>query len=410
MNQKIEKDILTFQDHLFFSLYTLYFILKPFYLWDSGLPQISDVIMILLIVLYLIKKRMVFQFDNHIKELILIAFIFVAYVTFTNIIWMLLLNGSSKFFTTSAFYIYNFLVVFILFSLYHDYRERIIEITYKSTLISVVIQMGIYLISGGFSGGRVTGSFNNPNQLGYYALLTLALLLLTSQRLQVKIKWFILGVFSSAILCFSSLSKAAMLSYIGMLCIYVFSKNRNKKLKRNFIIIISMLAVLIIITGKFNNSLISSNELYNSVKFRIDSIGSQNDDNLEHRGYYRITDYPEYWILGAGEGEYTRFREQTIEFHSTLGNMQVSYGIVGLSLFTGVLLLALRLDKFRSWYIIMSIMIYGLSHNGIRNTLLWILITLIASNYDKVYSHETQQLHLISYADKYKSKQMNFIN
>lgn len=392
MECNAKKHILFFQDKFILLLFALYFILKPFYFWSSGLPQASDIAMTLLISLYVFKKGMNLQLNSHSKNLVSVAFIFIVYVLFVNTIWMLILSDSLRFITTSVFYIYNFLTVLITSALYYEYKERIIKITYGSTLVSVAIQMAIYLVSGGFSGVRIKGGFNNPNQLGYYSVLTLAILLFTSQRLQVKIKWFIVGIFSSAILCFSSLSKAAMLSYTGMLLFYLFSKNKNKKLKKSLIAIFLILVILTIPAYIFNKDLITSNSLFNSVKYRINSIGKDDDDSLESRGYSRIIEYPEYWIFGAGEGEYTRFGGQDIELHSTLGNVQVSYGIVGLGLFVGIIYNALKNDRFRSWYIVTFIMLYGLTHNGIRNSLFWILLSLLAGFWNEVEYDEKNRV------------------
>jgi hypothetical protein len=109
------------------------------------------------------------------------------------------------------------------------------------------------------------------------------------------------------------------------------------------------------------------------------SIGHDSDDSLEGRGYDRIWKHPEYWIFGAGEGEYYRFGVG-MEFHSTLGNLQVSYGILGLGLFLIMLFLIMRHDRYQNAYIILFLMMYGLTHNGIRNTLLWILLGLLATS------------------------------
>ena len=136
-----------------------------------------------------------------------------------------------------------------------------------------------------------------------------------------------------------------------------------------------MLSVVIYNTTQ----IIQNNSLINSVQRRIQNIGKDSDDNLEGRGYYRIYEYPEYWLFGAGEGEYSRFRYGEIEFHSTLGNIQVSYGLVGILLFINLMRLALKNDRYRSWYILFMIMLYGLTHNGIRNSLFWILLALMAS-------------------------------
>lgn len=378
MDASLNRSIsLTLQDRLIFILYGLYFIMKPFYFWSSGLPQISDIIFVLLMIAYLIKNEMAIRYDYRMKRFLIVGFLFSTYVLIANITWMLILNGTTVFIITSAFYIYNLLITLLVVALHFEYNFKIIEVTYKATLISLIVQIILYIAGGGFSGGRMTAGFNNPNQLGYYALLSFAMLILTSQRVNVKSSGFAFGICISAILCFSSLSKAAMLSYIGMLYIYILSKGKNKKLKKNINVIIIFMIIILFLIYQYNNELITSNELYRTVQNRISSIGTDSDDSLEGRGYDRITEYPQYWILGAGEGEYSRFGRR-IEFHSTLGNIQVSYGIVGLSLFIGFIVIALKNGGFSSWYLITFILIYGLTHNGIRNSLFWILIALIA--------------------------------
>lgn len=383
MEQKLEKSLLTLSDKVILLLYALFFILKPFYFWSSGLPQISDIIMILLIAIYIFKREMIIQLNSHSKKFASVALMFMLYVLFANTIWMLILSGPLNFFITSAFYVYNFLVSLIVAGLYFDFKEKLVEITYNSTLASVIIQLFIYMLGGGFSGERIKGGFNNPNQLGYYSLLTLAILLFTSQKIKVKIKWFILGVFSSGILCFSSLSKAAILSYVGILLFFILSKNKNYKLKRILIIILLILTIIFISIYTFNSELITSNSLYSSVQFRLSSIGRDNDDSLAARGYSRLIEYPEYWFFGAGEGEYYRFTGADIEVHSTLGNIQSSYGIVGSVLFIWLLYLAIREGRYKNWYIVTFILIYGLTHNGIRNSLFWILLTLLTGVYEE---------------------------
>ena len=164
-------------------------------------------------------------------------------------------------------------------------------------------------------------------------------------------KWFIVGILSSMILVFASLSKAAILSFIGLLFFFFASKSQNKKFKRKLIVIV---AIIFLMVGVIDDatSIIRDNSLINSVYSRIQGIGDDSDDSLEGRGYYRINEYPQYWLFGAGEGEYSRFRHQRMEFHSTLGNIQVSYGIVGSLLFIIFMLAALKNNSYRDWYIL----------------------------------------------------------
>lgn len=373
----------SFFDKLIFLLISAYFILKPFYFWQSGLPQISDFIIVTLIITFLLKTEFTFKYFDGFERFIIIGLLFVGHILIVNSIWMTLLDYSLGFLLKSVYYIYNYLIVLLFIALYTEYETKLLEIIYQSVLISVFIQIGMYLTLGGFSGGRMTAGFNNPNQLGYYALLTLSILLFSSQKLDINVKWFVLGAFSTVILSLSSLSKAAIISHITMIIFYLFSKTKNTKLKRNIIILI-LIFILTFTYIYYFTEIISNNNLINAVSMRISSIGQDSDDSLEGRGYNRITDHPEYWILGAGEGGYYRFRSLVDsfhgEFHSTLGNIQVSYGIIGLSLFLVFMGIALYKDDFQSWYIIAFIMAYGLTHNGIRNSFFWILLAMIATN------------------------------
>lgn len=368
---------LAFQDKIVLLLYSLYFILKPFYFWSSGLPQVADIIMIFLILFFIFSKKGCFKFYSTSKGFLLTALIFVSYIFVVNSVWMMILNSSLKFLLTSTFYTYNFLIAALVAILYYHYNGMLIKITYNSTLISLIIQLFIYVISGGFSGGRMVGGFNNPNQLGYYSLLSLSILLFASKKIEIRIRGFILGILLSTILCFSSLSKAAILSYIGMFIFYLLSNNKNKKMERIFIVI---LFVIIINFVYQYTDFIQNNDLYLAVQKRITSIGMDSDDSLEGRGYYRITEYPQYWIFGAGEGEYSRFRNQSMEFHSTLGNIQVSYGLIGMILFLRLLFIALKNDGYKNWYVLLFILVYGLTHNGIRNSLFWIILALMVTS------------------------------
>lgn len=373
------RDSTTFQDRLILFLYSLFIILTPFYFWKSGLPQVADIIMVVLFLVYILSHKAVFRRPIDLKPLVRIGSFFVAHIVIVNAVWTLLLGSTSSFWLSTVFYIYNFLVFLLIISLSCDYRSRLIEVTFKSTVASLVVQFIMYVGGGGFSGGRMVVGFNNPNQLGYYALLTASLLMFSSKRVKVRFHWFIIGIFVSAVLCFASLSKAAIVSYFGLVVSHIILQHPNKQFKRRLIVFLLLASVAGGIILQYSDGLLLSNPLISAVQRRIMSIGHDSDDSLEGRGYDRIWKHPEYWIFGAGEGEYYRFGVG-MEFHSTLGNLQVSYGILGLGLFLIMLFLIMRHDRYQNAYIILFLMMYGLTHNGIRNTLLWILLGLLATS------------------------------
>jgi hypothetical protein len=103
--------------------------------------------------------------------------------------------------------------------------------------------------------------------------------------------------------------------------------------------------------------------------------------SLAGRGYDRIWNHKEHWIVGAGEGAYTRFKSDigSHELHSSLGTLFFSYGIVGTSLFASFGFILLRGAGLRGVLQVIPAALYGLTHQGLRFTLLWVLLATVAS-------------------------------
>lgn len=363
-------------DKIILKLFSLYFILKPFYFWESGIPQIADFFLILAIVFYIFKKRFLIRFHKGSSSYIYINLVFVFYVLLVNTFWSLILNGELDFYKASAFYFFNFMASLFVVILYWEYEDVIFQLIYSSVLSSIIIQFAIYLFKGGFRDSRVLVFFNNPNQLGYYSLLTLAILLYISFKMKTITVMFFIGIFAATALCFASLSKAAIVSYTGMLIYFIFIKRKNKIFARKVIIFLLLAIVLSVVLYQHNSNIIRSNTLLQGVYRRILTIGLDYDDSLYARGYDRIINYPYYLVFGAGEGVYSRFGSNT-ELHSTLGNVLMSYGVIGLDIFLILIFIVFKQNRWQDLYLLLFIMVYGLTHNGIRNTLFWILISLI---------------------------------
>lgn len=390
-NNEYETNIYSITDKVIFFLYSLYFILTPFYFWKSGLPQIADYILILLIIVVAISNEFRISISKNNKIFLSIGLIFVFYVTIVNFIWVLLLQTSSSFVNSSIYYIYNYLGAVTVVALYGNYKEKILKVTYKAVLISVIIQLVFFFINGGYVGGRSRGSFNNPNQLGYYALLVVGIMMISSNKIEIKYKGFFLGILSTLILVLASLSNAAIISWFILFFLFLVSKTKNKRLKRNVIGVTVIILLSVILVYNFSE-LFHKSDLFQSVIMRLNTTESKLSQSSDVRGYFRITEFPQFWAFGAGEGAFYRFRGSILEFHSTLGNIQVSYGVVGSLLFICFVIKSLKNDMYRSLYVFASIMAYGLTHNGIRNSMLWILLALIASGERQDYNFKLKKI------------------
>jgi len=356
-------------------LFGLYFILKPFYFWGSGLPQLSDFILIFSVILFLTHIKFNIKIEKDSSWILFLPVLFVFWVTIINFIWVLIYQSSDNFVISSIFYIYNGAIYLLTIFLIQKYKTDALRLIYNSVLISLFLQLSLFFFNGGFTGVRATGSFNNPNQLGFYGLLMISLLIILNNKLKVSLKTFLMGISIALFLVLISLSNAAILSALGLIFFSLFKDNRYKK----EILMIAFFAIFLIIFLYYFTDLLEQNSLVNSVQQRVRSIGENNDDNLEGRGYNRIFDYPKYWVFGAGEGGFNRFGGFLggSEMHSTIGNIQVSYGLIGTILFSSFLGYIFIKDKFKNSYVIIFVLIYGLTHNGIRNTLFWIILAII---------------------------------
>jgi hypothetical protein len=369
--------------------YAVFILLTPFYLWRSGLPQIADFFFILLLLYYLLNRRLKVQTLGVTKSFLITGFLFASYVLIVNLVWAQFSLETISFLHYSLFYIYNFLVAFLTISLFTDHGNKIIKVLFTATWSSLLLQLIIYLVGGRYYAYRSTTVFNNPNQLGYFALLSACIVLFASERIQISIFKVVSGLIFSLILILASVSRAAIFAFFGLVLFFMVSKG-NKKFRKRFYIV--FITIIILFTVIYNTtSMIQNSELiYQADRAIQRSFRTDPDDELTFRGYDRIANYPQYWVFGAGEGELMRFGS-TREFHSTMGNIQVSYGAVGTILFCLIIYFALKKDKFVHWYIIGAIMFYGLTHNGIRNSLLWILLALMACGGNKLILSNSNQ-------------------
>lgn len=353
---------LAFSTRIQFFLLFLYFVLKPFYLWPAGQPQLADFVIVLLLLIN------VFSFtgklSNEIVTIILTAGVLALYTAFVNLGWAGLRNDSRMAFI-GIFYIFNFLIFFIFVNLGNRFGSEFYKCLMISIFVSVTLQ---FSLSFGFQNVGFTRQFiffTNPNQLGYYALLSATMFAACSTIVSVRpiyqVAFYIFALYLAAL----SLSKATLVSFAFLLFLHFVKKPLH------LLLLIACLTGFVVIGGEL--------KFVQNAQNRIANIGQQSDDSAESRGYGRITAYPEYLILGAGERGLDRFPEEDHELHSTLATIFFSYGAVGSMLF---LLLIFRIWSVSGTWAIVYVgppILYGLTHQGFRFSLLWILLAVLAA-------------------------------
>jgi hypothetical protein len=110
---------------------------------------------------------------------------------------------------------------------------------------------------------------------------------------------------------------------------------------------------------------------------RLSAIGSDDDDSLLERGYFAFLRSGDFdWIAGLGAESVSKIVGH--EVHSTIFSVFNNYGLIGFILIVAILLLWFYRIKnsfgiFCALGTVMPAMIYGITHNGSRFTLFWVL-------------------------------------
>jgi hypothetical protein len=351
-------------------VWAIYLLLVPVYVFASGLPQPGDWIILLFAPMVL--ARWDGRLSNNQRRPLRYLLVFTLYVAVENLIWSAALGAwtlsTTKGFTLATlFYIYNGVMFLSVLVLFRRYGEAFLRFTAKAVLFALLVQTALGFVKGGHS-LRATAMFNNPNQLGYYALLSISLLMLFQRRLYVSTLEVSIGAVASAYLTLISASKAA-LGAVGILII---------------VGMVVRLRTMLIIASVFGLSLVIGNPMRDAIDRSMYRI--ETDESLgfwEERGYDRIWNNPEYVVYGAGEGGYVRFRDSTAigahEIHSSVGTLFFCYGIVGAILFGAFVVVALRGSELRVWLLVMPPFAYGMTHQGLRSTLLWVLLAVVVA-------------------------------
>ena len=210
-------------------LWSLVVLLFPFYVFNSGLPQPGDWLGLLLLPILLRSwnGRLPLPLVRPLKSLL----VFMGYVFLVNLAWSFAIltftvNAKDGFLMAPTFYIFNGMMFFTFLLMFQRYGEFLLWLTVRLVLASVFIQLFLaFALRGAI--GRSTVMFNNPNQLGYYALLSACIILLGQKRLKLSTVQVTAGLAACSYLALLSASKAALASIGALGIALLISKFRT---------------------------------------------------------------------------------------------------------------------------------------------------------------------------------------
>jgi hypothetical protein len=353
--------------------WAIYLLLIPLYIFTSGLPQPGDLLVLLVIPLAL--QHWNGKLARDMRGALRALLWFTLWVCLVDFTWMFA-TGSFTVFGTDSFllyplyYIYNALIFLAALVLYRRHGDRFLRVTVFAVTLTVYAQV-LSSIALGSGGGRGTLFFNNPNQLGYYALLAATLIALTHRRLQLRLATSSLTLVCCGVLAMISASRAAAGGVAVLLVFMLFS---NPK-----ILVAACLAGAAVVSGvgPVADAIEASQE-------RVLNRGAHSDASFfQERGYDRIWRNQQYLVLGAGEGGLSRFDETAyvkgMEIHSSAGTILFSYGIVGALLFLVFTWRLIRGAPVRLVITLLPPLLYTGAHQGLRFTMLWIVLAVFVA-------------------------------
>jgi hypothetical protein len=372
-------------------LLLLFFPLVSIYILPSGGFQLVDVVIILVIC---------FTFatvDGHeieqIAPALIALFVYFAWTIINSLYYFVIVSDVFyvKVIIQNLFAAITFCSFAILFQRLMRSREHLLFVVFALILsiIPVFIVKGSTDLHGtdfNIFGGRGALSFNNPNQLGYYAVLILSILVVawiySSQATfkkwtRIAINFFSFLVFgASHFLAAYSASRAAI-GAVALLDMLIMVRFRRLILK---LIIVAIPLLIIFILSPYGQA-ITNNRLLNAIFIQRFTQGNIQSNAQERTFGLFMMALPHEASVLFGSGK-TIIRANIREVHNALIDVFLSYGFFGLTLFF-IFLVTLAIEPirrrlgFRSLiylYAIGPIFAYNMFHNGFRVRLMWVFL------------------------------------
>ena len=322
-------------------LFLLFWLLKPFYLWESGSIQVSDFVFLMSFAAWLVINRGNILIEGH----NLYFFLFITFTLVINIAYLYILKDLS-YLVSTFYYVYNFLVILIFSDFKHN--KTFLKALLWASAFNLFVQLAILTLGlGSYFWGdfRFMGSFNDPNQFSFSMFTSFLIVYILSQYFYNQENH---SRFTTVLVAFAlafyfvvqGSSTGMLLGFIVFVLMMVVSFINLEKtpafvfLKFSGILLIACIILIVAAMGFSGPSLEASPDSSSFLFFRMTQkldilSGGGFEALLKDRGMDKIISYPFYLIFGAGEGSFIeRFPESVYEVHSTFPGILFYYGII----------------------------------------------------------------------------------
>ena len=275
----------------------------------------------------------------------------------------------------SVYFLYNFL---LSVAVYEFVRRNGLGAIKSGLMIAAIVAVGTVVLSGVdlremADTGRATGTFNNPNQLGYFSVCLLSLTYLLYRHGELSYRFAVLLFLASLFLSIASLSKAAMVANFAV----IFLALKPLTSRSTLVLWAGLTAVAMAVVFWMASEGFFDDYLFMQ---RLANMAYESDSSLASRGYLAFLEGNTLqFLVGLGSARVDEIVGH--EVHSTLGAVFNVYGALGLLLFGG----SFAIWAVSAWRhygllglvcIVGPAMLYGLTHNGTRFTIFWLLVAV----------------------------------
>lgn len=338
----------------------------PFYVFPSGGVQPSHLLFLAVSLAGFSRLRLPNQ-----TWLILLA-VLSAYVLVVELV-AAIAAGETKYLIFPAYFLFNFILMAGVYPLVLRQGAGVLRaglIAATVIAVAVTIMSGVNLQEFG-PGGRPTGTFNNPNQLGYFSVCIMSLAYLCYIEEEVSFPVMLALVGASVFLAIASLSKAAMIASFGVLALALRPKGgRAAMISWLLVALVGLAGVIYLLNAGYFERYI----FYN----RIINMPHESDSSLDSRGYFAFQQGSLLQnIFGMGSPDVHEVVGH--EVHSTFASVWNTYGVVGIALFAPIFITWITTLTRAYGLIAMTVitvpsLLYGITHNGTRFSIFWLLV------------------------------------
>lgn len=355
------------------------FLVKPFYFQASGSLQIADILVLLSFAFCFAEQGLGFKIRT--IDFSITAFVF--FVVAIDALYCAIMQDAS-FLLYSSYYVFNLMVIMLARSLF-ERSSGLLRAFMWVLFVDMLVQVASYLLGFGKwdSETRFNGTFNDPNQMAYYMLTSLAVISVIRKRFGEKLfgLWDLVSLFCIIV----SASTGMMLGYVLLevvkICVVFTGKGRI--ILAGFVFLSSLLvfsgglSVILSTAMGDTSSYQRIVEKLGKISFSISDVTYSNSI-IGDRCLDKVVMYPEYILFGAGEGVWTRFAGAIPnECHSTFMGILFYYGVIPFCF-----LMKWIADNFRkadraSCLMVLAVMIEAFFLANQRQPLFWLSIELL---------------------------------